>query len=573
MKNRKLRSRMAVAGSLSVTAVMVAMTLGVTAASAQTVGTGNPRWFIGAPQSIRDAGSDTTFFMMQRISDLFEDSGLFGCTLSLTGGSSDYSTCNTGADADTTDLTDNYDRIEIGTGIDQIGSGEGQNQLCGVDTSPFPVDFSRSSKPAGSACTDMVGLGYAKDGVPAVDFPGAEGPGTATGTLYYNKTTCVSGCAFPSGYTGLGGKIIGPVASGWLPGDSVTCDLTSSCSGTPLTDLDNTGGTSSVAYRLFCATDSSRITDWGQLTNLAGGKAVGNGTAIGIPINVIGVNTSSGTESTFAGFVGCSTTDVNATPLAPAQNIENNAAQIGDIAAGDYPSADSTQAADQAALVATSVYYMSDGVYDSNIHSRTITLSNGTLYAAVKTSLNGITATKSPSGTLMNNTFPTARTLFNIYRTGTLRASVADFLNWICDNNSVFQKGKDLNTGLNYNTELTSAVNGTFGFIRLTDQTAAPNNSCQLINVAPAVTDAALTPDGSSSTETDVHSAQGFAQAGQTPVQTGNLVTSSVFTSAENPVYVAKVLDANDIVLVTHDGNQVTASGQTLTFNIHAPNS
>ena len=569
MKNRTLLGRLAAAGTFGVVAVTLAMTLGVTSASALTVPSGYPRWFIGAPQQIRSAGSDTTFFMLQKISDYFEDAGLFGCTLSKTGGSSDYSTCNPAADVSTTDLTDNYDRVEVSVGIDQIGSGEGQNQLCGVDSSPFPVDFSRSSKPVGTACNTMIGLGYAKDGVPSVDFPGAEGPGTATGTKYYNVADgCASGCSLPAGYTGEGGKVIGPVAAGWLPGDSVTCDVASAgsngvngCSGTPFQDLDNTGGTSSVAYRLFCATDSTRITDWGQLTNLAGGHSVGNGTAIGIPINIVGVNLASGTEATFSSFIGCSTTDTNASPLMPAQNLENNSAQLGDIAVGDFPSTDSTEYADEAALVATSLYYMANGVYDSNIHSRLVTLTNGTQYAAIKMNENNVEITKSPTGSLMENTYPTARTLYNIYRTDTLRASTADFLNWICDSNNVFQKGTDLNTGLNYNNELTSTINGTFGFIRLTDTTAAPNNSCQLINVAPVVT------DGVENGTTTVTSSQGFEQSGQTPVEVGDLVTGANIPAN---TYVATVA-ANTITLT--QSATTSASGVTVTFNIHDPNS
>jgi len=81
----------------------------------------------------------------------------------------------------------------------------------------------------------------------------------------------------------------------------------------------------------------------------------------------------------------------------------------------------------------------------------------------------------------MQNTFPTARTLYNIYRTDTVRASTADFLNWICDSNSAFNKSNDLNTGQNYNNEITAAVQTTYGFIRLNTLTASPNNSCQLI--------------------------------------------------------------------------------------------
>jgi len=557
MKNSKLRSRLAAGGTVGVVAVTLAMTLGVGSASAQPVGQGYPRWFIGKVESIRSAGSDTSLFLEQRFGDLYMQSALYGCTLSQTP-TPEYSTCNTGADASTTDLTDNYDRTEVINGIDQIGGSEGQKQLCGLDGSPLPVDFARlgAAPSASNGCTDVTALGFAKDGVPAVDFPGNEGPGTAAGPDF-------------------GNQIIGPVASGWLPGEPVTCDLSSTCGGTPFTNLDNTGGTSSVAYRIFCATDSTRITDWGQLTNLAGGKAVGNGTPIGIPITVIGIPTTASTESVFAAFVGCSTTNTNASTLQGNQHIalQNNMQQLADFANADFTASDSTQVADQAAEISTSLSYMSNGVYDANIHARSGVLHvSGVEYAAVKMSLNGITVTKSPSGTLMNNTFPTARTLYNVYRNDTLRASVADYLNWICDNNSVFQKGEDLNTGLNYNTEVTSATNGTYGFIRLTDTTAAPNNSCQLINVAPAVTDAVLTPDGSTSTETDVQSTQGFTQA-QYPVQQGDLVTSSAFTTAENPVYVTKVVDANHIVLTTNDGTQVTASGQTLTFNIHSPTS
>jgi hypothetical protein len=86
----------------------------------------------------------------------------------------------------------------------------------------------------------------------------------------------------------------------------------------------------------------------------------------------------------------------------------------------------------------------------------------------------------------MNNTYPTARSLYNIYRTSTVRASTADFLNWICDSNNVFQKGVDLSTGKNYDQEITTAIQTTYGFIRLTDATASPNNSCQLITSVAA---------------------------------------------------------------------------------------
>ena len=71
-------------------------------------------------------------------------------------------------------MNDNWDRTEVTEGVDDVGSGAGQNQLCGASTlsSPLPVDFARSSKPVTVAAScHEVGTGYAKDGVPIVDFP------------------------------------------------------------------------------------------------------------------------------------------------------------------------------------------------------------------------------------------------------------------------------------------------------------------------------------------------------------------------------------------------------------------
>lgn len=120
-------------------------------------------------------------------------------------------------------------------------------------------------------------------------------------------------------------------------------------------------------------------------------------------------------------------------------------------------------------------------MYNSNIHARIVTLSNGTQYAGNKMLEDDVIPTTTQTGTLMSNTYPTGRTLYNIYRTDTVRASTADFLDWICDANNNFTKGTDLYTGKNYDTEITSAINTTYGFIRLTDLTASPNNSCQMI--------------------------------------------------------------------------------------------
>src|SRR6202035_5173082 len=245
-------------------AITAALTLGVGAASAgsgpYSVSTGvGPLWNTGHVQQIRSAGSDTTFFMTQTFANYYEQAGLFGCNLD-SAVVPNYSNCiNAPGDVNaTTDTIDNFDHVEVVVGLGKIGSTDGQKQLCGVESNTFPVDYARSSKPVNaSVCPLGVGLGFAKDGVPSVDFPGAEGPGTPVGATTPWHT--------------VSGGIVGPVAAGWLPGDPVTCDtgaantstnllnrtsnpnvgiLANSCSGVPFDNLsnnDNGGGTQSTA--------------------------------------------------------------------------------------------------------------------------------------------------------------------------------------------------------------------------------------------------------------------------------------------------------------------------------------
>jgi hypothetical protein len=504
MNRKKLGRRLAVAGSAGIAVLIAATGVGMGTASAATADPPGgstpvaPSFLNGKVSAIRGSGSDTTFFMMQKIGDLYTGAGLYGCTLNNGGESTLYnptflpsttanqqSFCQANANTDTTDTTDNWDRTEVSEGVDDVGSGAGQAQLCGTTNSPLAVDFARSSKPAGTACSTLATTGYAKDGVPAVDAPSIN-PSTF-GTVPSS-----------SPYASVNGGVIGPVAAGWLPGDPVNGPYT----GTPFTNVannDNGGGAASTAYRLWCATDSSRITDWGQLTNLKNGQTVGNGTPIGIPIRILGVNPASGTVATFAGFAesgvsggGCaSNTNTNAaadpnsatapSPNSPHVALENNASQIGDFAAKDFPG----DLPDQAVEAATSLYYESNGVLNTVPYSASVPI--GTTSSAVsKINLNGKAAS---TGFIFSNAYPTARTLYNIYRTDTVRASTAGFLNWICDSQTAIQKGKDNSTGLNFDTELTTLI-GSFGFTRLTDTTgvaatatpadglSAPNTTC-----------------------------------------------------------------------------------------------
>jgi hypothetical protein len=163
--------------------------------------------------------------------------------------------------------------------------------------------------------------------------------------------------------------------------------------------------------------------------------------------------------------------------------LENNAHQLELFSQGDFGSTDYV---DQAIEEATTLYFMSNGVYNTNPYVAETTI-DGTNYAANKLSENNIFAT---SATDLNNSYPTARTLSNIIDSATVAPATAGFMNWICDSNTNFTKGSDLSTGLNYDTELNTVISTQFGFARLTDTTppvgvnppadnvTAPNDDC-----------------------------------------------------------------------------------------------
>jgi len=524
MRNRKLRNRFV--GAASVCVALLATTLVVAGpASALTVPAypsigAYPRWFT-ANDSVsnidRAAGSDTTFYMMQQLSDDYNQAGLYGCTLvgsgsgenafcdHTTGGAPNYS------DTTTTDTADNFDSSEELMGENDIGSGNGQQQLCGILPSPQKVDFSRSSKPIASnaGCSTLAEAGYAKDSVPVTDVQDINPAAFGAATGYEGKTfTALNQTFTPPAFPSNG--LIGPVAAGWLPGDPTNCVAQGSggsgpfCSGTPFNDVDGGTGTgaSSVAYRLWCATDSTRITDWGQLTNLSaannGGTAqtVGNGKPIGVPIRIIGVNKGSGTVATFNAFAnsgvtggGCSASPFNSNAASgqnPLSNdgytgnleiaLENNASQIGDFAGANWPN----DPADQAVDIATSLYFEGYGYYNTIPNAGTVQIEPGTgtiptgvpaAYVVFLTNENGIVPSIANE---RSNNYPTARTLFNIWNTTAIRASAAGFLNWICDTNPVsggggsVTKGKDQLYGGNFDQDITNTIQQ-YGFSRLTD--------------------------------------------------------------------------------------------------------
>ena len=127
--------------------------------------------------------------------------------------------------------------------------------------------------------------------------------------------------------------------------------------------------------------------------------------------------------------------------------------------------------------IVTSLYYESNGVFNSTPYAGAECFpdltnaqgcdptSGGVLYSATQLTANnkGFTPTN-----ILNNNYPTARTLFNVYNTGNLNASAAGFVNWVCDSQTAITKQKDNSSGVNFDNELTSII-GSYGFQRLTD--------------------------------------------------------------------------------------------------------
>ncbi len=136
--------------------------------------------------------------------------------------------------------------------MNDVGSGAGQNQLC-RQRRPTPaglnVDFARSSKPSANitGCNEQE-LGYAKDGVPIVDFPTINPSTFGTSTF---GATVGDRLPYPNGgYNTINGGVVGPVAAGWLPGDNPAGTANH---GTKLTNISNVGAEdTSVAFRMWC---------------------------------------------------------------------------------------------------------------------------------------------------------------------------------------------------------------------------------------------------------------------------------------------------------------------------------
>jgi hypothetical protein len=449
----------------------------------------------GGLQQIRSAGSETTYYMMATLGNLYTQSSIFGCVLN----SSDNRTC-TQSNNSATDELDDWNRTEYTNGAG-VGSGGGIGQLCGSKgTGGLTVDFARSSRALGSSdysgsctTTNLQTLNYADDSIVPEVFGGI-------GTTPIGTTPVCTAALISAGDLINGTCQIGPVAMGWVPGNA----LGGPYSGTAMTDMTVFGGSptsNTLASRIYCTTTNpSPITDWGQLT---GGSTVGGGTAENIPLYIPFVNTASGTYSTYKGLVGC---DTNGPNKDGQLTQENDTPQLSDeaLTAGqslvtrwpDFNTSGTTTTdpplTGNASLVfaenqlAASIYYMSFGVNLTKKYTGQVSLPTGCTgsgctipsTSATKLTVDGIAASEKcdfpdpgictgPGGTAPVNgqsDLTTARQLFNVVKVDTIRGSVAGFMNYVCDANNMAEYGTDLTNGKNYGQEVSQAVTNSFGF-------------------------------------------------------------------------------------------------------------
>lgn len=94
MRTSSMRHRLAVAGSAGVAALIAALGVGVgtatAAAPSDPMAGVAPAFNNGKVNAIRNSGSDTTIFVMQKLGDLYTSAGLYGCTLNNGGETSLY---------------------------------------------------------------------------------------------------------------------------------------------------------------------------------------------------------------------------------------------------------------------------------------------------------------------------------------------------------------------------------------------------------------------------------------------------------------------------------------------------
>ncbi|MGH3849464.1 MAG: hypothetical protein ACRDRT_07160, partial [Pseudonocardiaceae bacterium] len=130
---------------------------------------------------VRGVGSDTSYYAMQKVADLYNGSP--GCNLA------EASAGFTGCPSDGAITTENHDHDEIQNSF-PTGSSNGVKGVCGTTSaaSPLPANFARSSRnKAASDCAGLTFRGFAKDALTPIIFPFAGTTRPATGVTNLTK--------------------------------------------------------------------------------------------------------------------------------------------------------------------------------------------------------------------------------------------------------------------------------------------------------------------------------------------------------------------------------------------------
>lgn len=126
------------------------------------------------PRDVLGSGSDTTYFMMSEIDQLYNTSA--GCNVIVPSGEFQPLDNSCLADTPTTITTENYRHDRVSEAA-PLGSSNGVSQLCQQGTSGVAdIDFARSSRaPRDTDCSGLKFVAFAKDAVPWEGFPNVPG--------------------------------------------------------------------------------------------------------------------------------------------------------------------------------------------------------------------------------------------------------------------------------------------------------------------------------------------------------------------------------------------------------------
>ncbi len=352
--------------------------------------------FDNVPHVIVAGGSDTTYKVIQNISDLYQISSLSGCT-HTTGVGPNLNKCVSVAGAETSNLA-NYQGDTLGN-ANAVGSSAGVASLNGFLNGQANVTYPGAVNqiPTG-ACLDTTSNGVANS--VNIDFArSSRGPRRA-GASSTPQAVC-------------GDELLADTFWGFAQ-DGIEVTLFNARGSQVQGKINNPPGNTTLTPNELFHIYNCDFTRWSQVPSLG----IGVGTATDGPIVPWGMNSSSGTYATFNSFL------IN-NGGAPANfDIDTGHACVRKLASPNVfplendikplvkdPAALST-AANSPDNPANWVWWGSFGVFSAFPFTSAFTRS-GTLVQAIAAPINN--TLPSPSG-IIANTYPIGRTLYHVTR-------------------------------------------------------------------------------------------------------------------------------------------------------------